>query len=97
MIVNGYEIIGKLKNDNSGYAKWGFAKKGLYEEVFIKQFLSPVYPSEESGLTPKQIEQKIQICKDFEYKKRVFYNRLNRCMTGNVVTINDFFRDGNRY
>jgi len=97
MTVNGYEIIGELSNDNSGYAKWGFARKGMYEQVFIKQFLSPVYPSEASGLSPKQMESKIKICKDFEYSKRVFYNRLNRCITGNIVTINDFFRSGNKY
>lgn len=28
MIVKDLEIIGKLTTDNSGTAKWGFAKKG---------------------------------------------------------------------
>ena len=97
MTVNGYEIIGELTNDNSGYAKWGFAKKGMYEEYFIKQFLSPVYPSNNIGLSPLQIEQKTKICKDFEFKKRSFYNRLNHCITGNIVTICDFFRHENKY
>ena len=35
MYVKDYEIIGKLTTDNSGTAKWGFAKKGA-ETVFIK-------------------------------------------------------------
>ena len=34
MYVKDYEIIGKLTTDNSGTAKWGFAKKGA-ETVFI--------------------------------------------------------------
>ena len=35
--INGYKIIGELRNDKSGYAKWGFAyKNGV--EVFIKEF-----------------------------------------------------------
>ena len=95
MIANGYNI-GTLTNDNSGNAKWGFAvKNGV--EYFVKQFLSPVYPSKSAGLSPVQIEQKTKICKDFEYKKRSFYNKLNHCITGNIVTICDFFRHENRY
>ena len=95
MIINGYDV-GELKNDNSGYAKWGFARRNG-REFFVKQFLSPVYPTEKGELSEKQVEQKKLICKEFEYKKRTFYNQLNRCVTGNVVTIDDFFREGNKY
>lgn len=96
MNVNGYEIIGELKSDNSGFAKWGFAKKDGVE-VFIKEFLSPVYPEDTAALSPEQIARKRRICMDFEKNKRSFYSELNKCVTGNIVTVSDFFRWGSRY
>ena len=96
MTVNGYEIIGELKSDNSGFSKWGFAlKDGV--EVFIKEFLSPVYPLNEGELSIEQIQRKKKICNEFEAEKRSFYNELNKCVTGNIVTIGDFFRSGSHY
>lgn len=95
-IINGYQLVSELKNDKSGYARWGFAKKdGI--DFFIKEFLSPVFPLDDAMLSPEQIERKRKICYDFEYEKNVFYNRLNQCFTGNVVTVADFFRWGNHY
>jgi len=94
--MNGYEIIGELKNNNSGFAKWGFARKNG-ANYFIKEFLSPVYPADETVLSKAQIDKKKAICTQFEYDKRVFYNELNECYTGNIVTICDFFRDGSKY
>ena len=89
--INGYQLKGELKNDNSGYSKWGFAVKNGHE-FFIKQFLSPVYPLESSGLSEKQISQKRDICSRFENDKIRFYNELNKCRTGNIITVFDFFR-----
>lgn len=94
--INGYELIGELKNDNSGYSKWGFARKNG-QKFFIKEFLSPIYPLDDSGLSEELLRKKRDICKQFEYEKRVFYNELNKCGTGNVVTITDFFRSGSKY
>jgi len=94
--INGYAIIGELKNDNSGYAKWGFANNG-YNEVFIKQFLSPVYPVGKSMFSEETYRRKVDICAAFERRKRCFYNQLNQCLTGNIVTVQDFFRFGGKY
>lgn len=95
MFINGYDVT-ELKPDNSGYAKWGFGRRNG-REFFIKQFLSPVYPAQRGELSDKQVEQKKSICKDFEFKKRSFYNQLNRCVTGNIVTIDNFFREDSKY
>lgn len=97
VLINGYLLSKEgLKNDNSGYAKWGFAYKDG-REVFIKEFLTPTYPVDETVLSPRQIESKRAICRDFEMKKRKFYNVLNRCSTGNIITVDDFFRFENKY
>ena len=75
MNIKGYELIGSLHNDKSGYAKWGFAKKnGL--EVFIKEFLSPVYPVNTSEISEEQIRRKRDICDTFEKGKKEFYGEL---------------------
>ncbi len=94
--INGYSIIGELKSNNSGYSKWGFAiKDGI--EVFIKEFLSPIYPLDATVLSREQILRKREICEQFALEKRTFYNELNKCSTGNIVTVADFFRSGSKY
>lgn len=95
-IINGYRIIGELKSNNSGYSKWGFAEKDGVE-VFIKEFLSPIYPLDARVLSKEQILRKRHICEVFEQEKRSFYDELNKCATGNVVTVVDFFRSGSKY
>lgn len=95
-IINGYELTSELKNDNSGYAKWGFAKKNK-TEYFIKEFLTPIYPLDGTVLSKEQILRKREICDEFEREKRGFYEILNKCSTGNIVTIADFFRYENKY
>lgn len=94
--INGYQTIGELKSANSGYAKWGFARKNGIE-YFIKEFLSPIYPLDATVLSKEQILHKRRICNDFEAEKRGFYNELAKCATGNVVTVIDFFRFGSKY
>ena len=73
-VINGYRLLGELVNTNSGFARWGFAKKdGIV--VFIKEFLSPVYPLDATVLSKEQILRKRGICNEFEAKKRKFYKR----------------------
>lgn len=94
--VNGYRIIGELKTNNSGFSKWGFARKNG-NEVFIKEFLSPIYPLDATVLSREQILRKRDICNQFEDEKKLFYSELNKCSTGNIVTVTDFFRSGSKY
>jgi len=96
MKIGEYKLLGELKNDDSGFAKWGFATKNK-TEYFIKEFLTPVYPPDDSPIDFSQIQRKRAVCSDFEKRKRALYNRLNECDTGNIVVIKDFFRHGSKY
>jgi len=96
MNINGYYLLGELRNDNSGYSKWGFANRNG-TEVFIKEFLSPKYPLDDTLLSEKQSAQKKAICHKFEKRKSIFYNQLSKCSTGNIVTVKNFFRFENKY
>lgn len=96
MDINGYRLISELKSDNSGFSKWGFAEKNG-RVLFIKQFLSPVYPINTGVLSAEQVRKKADICRQFESRKRAFYNRLDRCATGNIITVLDFFRFESKY
>ena len=83
--INGYRIIGELKCNNNG------------RDVFIKEFLSPIYPLDATVLSREQIMRKRDICNQFENEKKAFYMELNKCSNGNIVTVADFFRSGSKY
>lgn len=94
--IKGYEIIGEFRNDNSGFSRWAFAKKdGM--EVFIKEFLTPVYPVDTKNLPPNLVHSRLKICKEYFETKNKLYAALNKCNTGNIVCITDFFRFAAKY
>lgn len=96
MIINGYNLIGELKTNNSGFSRWGYAKKEG-KEYFIKEFLQPVYPEDTRLLTPEQIARKRKSCQMFEYKQSILYKQLNKCSDGSLVRVEHFFRQGTKY
>ena len=93
MQIKGYEIKGELKTNNSGFSKWGFATKNG-RDYFIKEFIDPVYPIHTELLDQAMIDHKRKICKDYEDRSRCMYNAINNCSDGNLVEIEEFFRDG---
>ena len=93
---NGYMVEGELTTNNSGFAKWGFAKKDG-KTYFIKEFLSPVYPEDTSIFTEKQIKSKIEGCDRFEQEKTELYRKINAASDGNACRIEAFFRYGSKY
>lgn len=95
-LIKDYSLLGELKNDKSGYSKWGFATKNNVV-YFIKQFLSPVYPIDDSALSVEQSQRKRKICDDFENDKLSFYSKLSECDTGNNITVREFFRNKSKY
>lgn len=96
MKIGSYTLIGELRNDNSGYAKWGFAQKDKVT-YFIKEFLSPVYPLDDSPISEDLKKSRRSICNDFVQQKELFYSELKLCDTGNIITVKDFFRYGSKY
>ena len=96
--VGAYQLTTNWNTANAGTAKWAFAKQNdSGEEVFIKEFIDPVYPMDRSKISPEQCARKVKICEDFEQRKRRFYNTLNKCSNGNLVVIKDFFRHRSRF
>lgn len=93
---NGFVVSGELKNDHSGFCRWGFGKKDG-ETYFIKEFLSPVYPENTEMFTPKQVESKKKACEEFEQEKKELYRQINANSNGNAVRIENFFRCGSKY
>lgn len=96
MKINGYIIEGDLKTDNSGFSKWAFAKKNG-RNYFIKEFLAPVYPVDESLLGPEMTARKRKICEEYENRACSLYKMLNECSDGNLVNVCEFFRYGTKY
>lgn len=94
--INGYKLEKPLTTNNSGFAKWGFATKNE-QRFFIKEFLSPVYPKDNSGLSERMIQSKREVCEKFKKEKKTFYDRLKQCRTGNIVIVDEFFRSGSRF
>lgn len=95
-IINGYQLIENLSNSKSGFSKWGFAEKNG-EQVFIKEFLSPVYPENDSPIYSEQLQTKRQICYEFEDRKKKLYSAIKNSSTGNIITIKEIFRWKTKY
>ena len=44
-MINGYELLQPLQNQNAGFCKWTFVRR-YGHEYFLKEFVDPVYPEE---------------------------------------------------
>ena len=94
--INGYVITKKLGIADAGMCRWGFAEKNG-REYFIKEFLKPTYPLDDSIMGP-EITRQMQLTADkFERDRRAYYDRLRTCRTGNNIIILDFFRYKTKY
>ena len=93
---NGYALKAELKNANSGFSKWGFAKKNG-KEYFIKELINPVYPIDKSVMSEEMFQQRRTFCMQYEAKFKKFFEQINKASRGNLVRINEFFRCGSRY
>lgn len=92
-LIGGYEPVTPLKTAGSGSARWCIATRGL-ERFFLKQFLSPVFPVDESNaLGRKQRER----CLAFERRKQRLYIALSCVIGDTLVPVVDFFRFERRY
>ncbi len=96
MEINSYKLLTPLTCNKSGYSKWGFAEKDG-EQYFIKEFLSPVYPTRRDLLSEEQIRNKITVCKRFQEEKSRLYRAISECISGNIVPIYQFFRHDSHY
>lgn len=96
MDINGYIVVGDLTTANAGMCRWGFARRDGHE-YFIKEYLSPKYPVDESKLGPALSKKMRENADAFFEKKTEFYKTLADCRTGNNMVALDFFRFGAKY
>lgn len=94
--INNYVFEKPLTNDNSGFSRWGIGRRGG-KAYFVKEFLSPTYPAEETSFDKKQLESKMKICKEFKDSKLNLYRTINEASDGNIVRIHQFFRVKAKY
>lgn len=94
--LGSYELTGHLTSENGGYSVWGFGKKNG-RDFFIKQFLSPKYPENDTVSSAASIEKRKKKCEKFEKKKAAIYRMINDNSDGNAVRVEEFFRVESKY
>lgn len=94
--LGSYLLTGHLTSQNSGYSVWGFGKKNG-RDFFIKQFLSPKYPDNDTVSSAASIEKRKKKCEKFQQKKAAMYKMINDNSDGNAVRIEEFFRVESKY
>lgn len=97
-IIQGYRILEDFRVVG-GMSKVSFAERGG-KEFFIKEFLSPKFPTPDSPGSEKTKARKRKECDDFENHHRRINNLIkDRCagLGGGLVYAIDFFRDGASY
>lgn len=97
-IINGYTILEDFKV-TGGMSMVSFAERGGIE-YFIKEFLSPKYPTPDSPGSERIKAQKRAACEEFEKHQRDLNNAIGRSvagMGGSLIYALDFFRSGASY
>lgn len=94
--INNYSFSKPLASDNSGFSKWGIGSRGG-QSYFVKEFLSPVYPAEDSVFTEKKKQERIRLCQTFVEEKTNLYSAIRDASDGRVVTVEQFFRVGTKF
>lgn len=97
-IIQGYRILEDFRVAG-GMSKVTFAERGG-KEYFIKEFLSPKYPTPDSPGSEKIKAQKRRACDNFEnHHKRINNLIKDRCsgLGGGLVYAVAFFRNGASY
>ena len=95
--IHGYKILEDFKVAG-GMSKISFARKGG-NEYFIKEFLNPKYPTEDSPGSEKIKAQKRKACEEFEKQQKEINSKIATKVStgGNFVMAVDFFREGPFY
>ena len=92
-VIHNYRILEDFKVAG-GTSKVTFAERGG-KEYFIKEFLSPKYPTADSPGSEKVKAQKRKACEEFEKHHKELNARISSKVGtgGNLVAAVDFFRE----
>lgn len=96
--IGRYSILQDFSTAGGGLSKWSFASKDG-KEYFIKEFLSPKYPLDDSPGSPVTKAKKRESCTIFELRHKKLMAALKGRGTegGNLVITLDFFRHRTTY
>lgn len=94
--INNYIFNKPLTSDNSGFSKWGIGTRGG-KQYFVKEFLSPVYPADDTIFTEKKKQDRLRLCETFVKDKCDLYMAIKEASDGHLVDIKQFFRVGAKY
>lgn len=93
-MIGEYSPVTPLETAGSGSARWCIAMRGG-QRYFLKQFLSPVYPSSGDSLLKERQRER---CRQFEARKQRLYTAMSCVIGETLVPVLDFFRfDGHYY
>ncbi len=97
-IIKGYTVLKDFTTAGGGLSKWTFAQKNG-KEYFMKEFLSPKFPTKNAPGSPKSKAKKLKICEKFEAHHQSLIKEINaKCGEGgNLVFTVDFFRNETKY
>lgn len=96
--INGYVVLQDFTTAGGGLSKWTFAQKSG-KIFFMKEFLSPKYPTPDAPGSEKSKRRKLKECRQFEKHHQSVMKEVNeKCgIGGNLVFTIDFFRHKTKY
>ena len=96
--VRGFTILAAPTTSGGGRCVWSFAER-RGNQYFIKQFLDPKWPTDESMGSAASKAIRREECLKFEKRVNSVNNRINGRAAGggNLVTATEFFREGTTY
>lgn len=95
-LLGRYAMTTEFSNKDAGSCRWCFATCDG-QEYFIKEFLEPKYPENDTESSAEKRAKKIQKCRIFEDKKTKICRTVNEHSDENTVYIAEFFRVGSKY
>jgi serine/threonine protein kinase len=96
--IRGFTVLADPTNSGGGRCIWSFAERSG-NQYFIKQFLDPKWPTDESMGSAASKERRREECLKFENRHVAVNSRINGRAAGggNLVTATEFFREGTTY
>lgn len=95
-IVNGYMVDNPLTSAGGGNCKWGFCKKND-KEYFLKEFLSPKFPSWSADISKQMRDIQIKECNEWLERRTRVYTAVKDSDRGNIVVPLELFREHNQF
>ena len=97
-VINGYRILQEFTTAGGGLCRWTFVEKDG-KAYFLKEFLSPKYPTEGSPGSAIVKAQKRKRCEQFELHHKMLTKAIAASVGdgGNLVATKVFFRSGTTY